>query len=233
MTKYFLSKRILFLLIGFVILSGCKNMPPEPSVIITNYNYFLVLPDNYNLVDKCPLILFLHGASGGSAEIETFKSYGLGNYADAHPNFPFVVLAPQSPHEWFAEPLDDLLNQICQKYKIDTERIYMTGFSLGGFGSFYMAFEFPERFAAIAPVCGWGWPDQAWKISHLPVWMFHNDGDPEISVNYSHDMYDALVAAGNTEVKLTIYDSDSHNAWTRAYSDSSLYNWFLSHTCNH
>lgn len=211
-----------------LVLVSCAS-PPAPEVKVASYKAFVLLPQNYEEQDACPLILFLHGAGGGSLDMNVFHSYGLGSYAKADPDFPFVILAPQSAHSWYADPLNDVLDCVIEDYKIDEDRIYATGFSMGGYGTFLIAMAFPERFAAIAPICGWSEPEEAYKIQGIPVWMFHNRGDPIVDLEASQEMYDALANLGGNVV-LTIYERFDHDAWTSTYREPALYEWFLTHT---
>ena len=211
----------------FIFLWGCQS-PPEPTLTIQSYNYHIMLPQNYYEQEKCPMILFLHGAGAGSVDINVFKSFGLGDYADAHEDFPFVVVAPQTMGDWIANVLNDVINAVVEQYNIDENRIYVTGFSMGGWGTFLVASEYPERFTAIAPVAGYGDPDQADKIKDVPVWMFHDVGDPVVSVEKSQAMFDALEAVG-CDVELTLYYNYVHDAWHETYNNPELYEWFLSH----
>jgi len=219
----------IMILLGCFLLCSCPS-PPEPTLEITGYKYFIVVPEGYTAQQSYPLILFLHGAGCGSDDYEVFKSWGLGDYADSTADFPFVVVAPQTPENWYPPLLSEVLDQVCKKYSIDTTRIYLTGFSMGGYGTYDMALAYPRRFAAIAPVCGYGFLDRACEMAQLPVWLFHNEGDPTIESRYSHAMIDSLLKCGAAEVRSTFYQETTHNAWSAAYHDAELYSWFLSHT---
>jgi predicted peptidase len=206
-------------------LLGCQS--PEDPTLEFSYWYFVTLPENYEQVDKCPMILFLHGAGGATTSLAAYEWYGLGDYAKTHDDFPFVVVAPQTENGWLhPESIDEVLNKVQSEYKIDSERIYVTGFSMGGGGTFLTSFAFPHRFAAIAPVAGWGDSTKAASIAHLPVWIFHDSGDPDVPFDYSQQMYDALVAVGGN-VRMTVYNNNVHDAWHETYANPELYAWFL------
>ena len=174
------------------------------------------------------MILFLHGAGAGTDNIKTVKGYGLGDYADAHEDFPFVVIAPQSRGGWEADLLYEVMEEVLVYYKIDETRIYVTGFSMGGAGTFLMAIHYPDLFAAAAPVCGFGDPELAGHMKDVPCWIFHDEGDPDVPVEESKAMYDALEALG-AEVKITLYNNNTHDAWHETYANPELYEWFLEH----
>ena len=223
--KIFFSNVSLFLILSFC---ACKS-PPEPIARIVEYQYFVTLPKDYDQRESCPLILYLHGRSMGSSDVTYHNSYGIGLYAEQNDDFPFIVVAPQSSDEWFTEPLKNILDDVIQKYKVDEDRIYCSGYSLGGYGTFLMAFDYPTLFAAIAVVSGYGLPDKACTIKDLPVWIFHDSGDPEVPYYMAQDMEQALKDCGG-DVRFSTFYLNSHGTHAQAYSDPQLYEWFLSHT---
>lgn len=218
---------IFFLFIGLV-LCRCPQ-PPEPTLQLKAYKYFVRLPKDYDQQQACPLIVFLHGAGCGSLDYTVFKAWGMGDYADSTAYFPFIMVAPQTSEDWYASLLGDVLDQIKRDYRIDDDRIYITGFSMGGSGAYSLALAYPRRFAAIAPVCGWGSTERACEIAHLPFWIFHNEGDPVITARHSHEMVDSLSSCGASDLKSTFYSETTHDAWTATYHNPELYSWFLSH----
>ena len=143
---------------------------------------------------------------------------------------PFIVVSPQSPGGgWNNEVLINLLDETEKNYSVDTDREYLTGLSMGGFGTWALATENPNRFAAIAPICGGGQAFRVRRIKDVPVWVFHGAKDPVVPVKSSQDMVDALKAAGAPEVKFTIYPEAMHDSWTETYDNPELYTWFLAH----
>jgi len=147
---------------------------------------------------------------------------------DEGQGFPFIVVSPQCPEHqrWSVKTLDKLLNDIVAQYRIDEDRIYVTGLSLGGYGTWDLAARFPNRFAAIAPICG-GEPSRACRFKHLPVWAFHGAQDEVAPLERSQEMVDALQQCGN-DVRLTTYPDAGHNSWTETYDNPERYEWFLS-----
>ncbi len=193
--------------------------------------FLVYLPKDYDTLPHrdFPLILFLHGSGERGTPLEKVKKNGLPALLETQ-DLPFVVVSPQCPADrwWDPEALDVLLDQILASYRIDRDRIYLTGLSMGGFGTWETAIRFPDRFAAIAPVCAIGMPLRACIIQHIPVWMFHGEADPIISSNHSVEMANALRKCG-AHPRLTLYPGVEHEAWIPAYSDPELYSWFLSH----
>ncbi len=191
-------------------------------------NYLLYLPENYDSHDKWPLMLFLHGSGERGTDIEKVKVHGPPKLIEQGKDFPFIVVSPQCPDNqwWEISDLDVLLNEITENYNVDTDRIYVTGLSMGGFGTWDLAIKYPNRFAAIAPVCGGGNSHLVEILKDVPVWVFHGGKDPVVPVSYAQEMVDALKKAGGN-VKLTIYPDAGHDSWTETYNNPELYEWFL------
>lgn len=194
-------------------------------------NYLLFLPQDYEKDKRSwPLMVFLHGAGERGDDLELVKRNGPSKIVEEKKDFPFILLSPQCPQgEWWSfEILNLLLDEVISQYRIDEGRIYLTGLSMGGFGTWHFAAEHPERFAAIAPICGGGPVDQACKIRELPVWVFHGARDNVVPIEQSEEMVTALKECGG-DVKFTVYPEAGHDSWTAAYNNPELYDWFLSH----
>jgi len=178
------------------------------------------------------LLLFLHGSAERGDDRSLLKHHGPLKHIDEGQAFPFIVLAPQCPHEdsWLPEALSDLLDDICTRCLVDTDRMYVTGFSMGGFGTWDMAHAYPDRFAAIAPIAGYGDRADMARIARLPVWAFNGARDYEGAEASHRAAVEALRAAGG-QPRYTVYADADHDAWSRAYADPELYQWLLSHRC--
>jgi predicted peptidase len=144
--------------------------------------------------------------------------------------FPFIVVSPQlgGTDAWSSDLIGALLDELIGRLPIDTERVYLTGLSLGGDATWDIACDMPWRFAAVAPVCGMGDPDRACNLKHLPVWAFHGAKDPVVPLKDDQEMVNALKACGG-DVQFTIYPDAGHDSWTPTYANPELYNWFLKH----
>ena len=197
--------------------------------------YLLFLPGDYNKDRKklYPTILFLHGAGERGDNLELVKKHGPPKIVEQKPDFPFIVISPQCPSEqwWPTDWLIPLLDDLTARYRIDPDRVYLTGLSMGGFGTWDLAIQNPNRFAAIAPICGGGNAYRASRIKGVPVWVFHGGKDPVVPLKASEDMVNALKKAG-ADVKLTVYPDAGHDSWTETYNNQELYDWFLSHKRN-
>jgi predicted peptidase len=193
--------------------------------------YLLYLPAGYGEKQQhWPMILFLHGAGERGSDLKKVKKHSPPKIVEKQKDFPFIVVSPQCPEEqfWSNEVLINLVDDIVRRYDVDTERVYLTGLSMGGFGTWILASEYPERFAAIAPICGGGEPLSAERLKEMPVWAFHGAKDELVPLKRSEEMVDAVKACGGN-AKLTIYPDAGHDSWTATYDNQDLYDWFLKH----
>lgn len=176
------------------------------------------------------MLVFLHGRGERGDNIELVKKHGPPKIVESKKDFPFIVLSPQCPldQSWSSVPVIDLIDEIVSKYRVDSDRIYLTGLSMGGFGTWDIATRYPYRFAAIAPICGGGNPAAAGLLRHLPIWVFHGAKDNTVPLSRSQEMVEALREVDGN-VKFTVYPEVGHDSWTVTYDNSKLYQWFLKH----
>jgi predicted peptidase len=203
--------------------------------------YLLHRPAGYEAAMKkrWPLMLFLHGAGERGASVNKVAAHGPPKLVQTQPEFPFILVSPLCPtaRTWSREILLTLLDEIILEHRVNRRRVYLTGLSMGGYAAWDLAVRHPERFAAVAPICGGGdvlpvllaEGRTLQALRHLPVWAFHGADDPLVPVGESERMIAALRKIGN-DAKLTIYPDCEHDSWTRTYSNPELYNWFLEHT---
>ncbi len=231
----------LYITLLVVINQAKAQSPAFEQSIETSANqlqFLAYLPPQYTkTVDQSyPLLLFLHGLGERGENIETVKRHGppsLLKKGEWDPELPFIVISPQLPskyNSWPVSLIDDFLNEIIQRYRIDTKRIYLTGLSLGGIATWNYAVQYPNKLAAIIPVCGKGSPRLACNLGSLPVWAFHGDRDRTVKPEGSIEMINALLKCPSRtedQTKMTLYPNVGHNSWTRTYSDFSIYKWLL------
>jgi predicted peptidase len=194
--------------------------------------YLLTLPRGYDADPgkAWPLLLFLHGAGESGDDLAKVKVHGPPKLVAAGRDLPFVVVSPQCPRlGWNVEALKGLLDEVESAYRVDRSRVYLTGLSMGGFGTWALAAAYPERFAAIAPICGGGERFWAGRLVDTPTWVFHGADDSVVPPRRSEDMVEAMRAAGAKELEFTVYDGVGHDSWTRTYDDPKLFEWFLAH----
>ncbi|MEJ2210469.1 MAG: prolyl oligopeptidase family serine peptidase [Anaerolineae bacterium] len=203
-------------------------------------NYLLFLPDDYQARpdETWPLILFLHGAGERGDDLDLVKLHGIAKIVDQRRDFPFIAVSPQCPAgSWWwreLEALTGLLDEVVSSLAVDRSRIYLTGMSMGGYGTWHLAAMHPDRFAAIAPICGGGlpydgFPERVCALKDVPVWAFHGAQDPVVPLKESKSMVEALRACGG-DVRFTVYPDAGHDSWTQAYDTPELYTWFRGHS---
>jgi predicted peptidase len=211
--------------------AGQQTRSFEKEITIrVKLNYLLYLPEGYESSNRqWPMVLFLHGGGETGENIEQLRREGLPKVLERNHDFPFVVVSPQSRRGgWNTDALNALLDEVITNNKIDQERVYLTGLSMGGSGTWEMGCTYPERFAAIAPICGGGSPARAKELKNVAVWAFHGAKDRVVPVARTEAMIKALKEAG-CDPKLTIYPDAGHDAWTATYDNPELYTWFLEH----
>jgi predicted peptidase len=204
-------------------------------------NYLLFLPGDYAKEEqkRWPLILFLHGSGERGSDVWKVATHGPPKNVAAHPEFPFIVVSPQCPagQTWSHDTLDALLKEVMEKHRVDKSRVYLTGLSMGGYGTWSFGLAHPDKFAAIVPICGGGEMisvilssrEKGDALKSLGIWAFHGGKDPVVPVAESQRMVDAAKKAGVTDVKLTIHPKAGHDSWTQTYNNPELYEWMLSH----
>jgi predicted peptidase len=194
--------------------------------------YFVYLPTAYPKSEQTwPLVLVLHGSGESGTDLDKLAMQGLCKRAH-EADLPFILLAPQCPKEddWTHRSqqrrLAELVESVAAQYRVDPDRVYATGYSMGGYAVWDLATAHPQRFAAIAPICGRGNPSQADVIRHLPTWVFHGERDEAISVEASRDIVKAL-RKQDAPVKYTEYAGAGHDVWTRTYANPEFVTWLL------
>ena len=211
---------------------NARKLDKEIKVAV-KADYLLFLPADYGKdpAKKWPTILFLHGAGERGSDVNLVKVHGPPKIVEQKKDFPFIVISPQCPAGgwWDPQTLIALLDEVSADHAVDPDRVYLTGLSMGGYGTWETAIRHPDRFAAIAPICGGGNKHRVRGIKHVPTWVFHGDKDGAVPVAESIEMVDALKAAGG-DVQFTRYPDAEHDSWTETYNNPKLYDWFLSHT---
>ncbi|NGP88883.1 prolyl oligopeptidase family serine peptidase [Fodinibius halophilus] len=216
--------------------------------------YRLLKPADYDSSKSYPLVLFLHGAGERGSDNYSQLKWGVSHFADPtmRKKYPAFVLAPQVPkgEYWsslkalrdtttFTQPMlehpsepmrltIELLEKLQKKYTVDKNRLYVTGISMGGFGTFDIIQRYPRKFAAAAPVCGGGDVSRAFILTDIPLWVFHGSKDKTVKPEYSRTMVDAIQLAGGSP-GFTEYPDEGHvGAWVQAYRNPHLYEWMFS-----
>lgn len=207
---------------GFVV----KSLGNQPN----GRKYGVFVPRSYDGTRAYPVILFLHGAFEGGGDPRKAFSVGLGPVIqEKAATFEYIAIFPQTRGNW-GENTRDLadayraLQEVKQAYRVDSSRIILTGLSIGGYGVWALAEQYPNEFAALVPMCGYDKPSAVPAIKHIPTWIFHNSADPFVSVGDSKVM-ERLIREAGGNVRLTTYPAFGHDVWVRAYREPALWTW--------
>jgi len=209
-------------------------------------NYRRLISD-YDPITKYPLVIFLHGSGERGDDNEAQLQWGVMNFASSQnmKMHPSIVIAPQLPkdmswgnfsgEDWSLQPspsktmklLIELIHESIKNLPVDTNRIYITGLSLGGHGTYDAISRYPDLFAAAVPVCGKGDVSKSASISHIPIWIFHGALDAAVDPIFSQNMVEALTKEG-AHPGYTQYPEVGHFSWIAAYSDPMMMEWLYS-----
>lgn len=248
-------------LILLLALTACATIRQETgfldrSVEIngTRYPYTVYVPRDWTPTRAWPVILSLHGSGERGSDGVRQMQIGAAAAIRSHPErVPAIAVFPQTPAEtrWLGEPVDAAmraLDEAITEFHGDRDRVYLTGLSMGGYGTYHVALAHPKRFAGLVVVCGGLRPHPsttavqlsplvegqsdpyayvARSLRDIPMWLFHGEADTVIPVDESRTMIAALRAEGAPEVHYTEYPGVGHNAWDRAYREADLWPWLF------
>jgi predicted peptidase len=229
---YTLSKSIiLFLALSILTHAVETTFKPQPEQ--GNIHYLLFTPE-ITSGKKYPLVIFLHGAGERGNDNKSQLKHGARVFttAENQAKRPCFVIAPQCPKDqwWSGKNLEDVIT-IVEKFakdpRVDTSRIYITGLSMGGFGTWSIIAQRPKLFAAAIPICGGGNPADAKTIKHIPIRAYHGDADKVVTPDKSQSMIDALKSFRAKDATLTLYPNVGHDSWTQTYVDPSVMAWLF------
>ena len=206
--------------------------------------YLLFAPGNLNPQTRYPLVLWLHGGGSRGEKLSQILAYGDKHgplffaRPDTQKTYPCFIVAPLCPADRFWATPDSvdpspqtrlvfaILDDVMARYPIDSQRLYVTGISMGGYGAWEMIARRPAMFAAAVPICGGGNPAKAEQMKSVPIWAFHGDRDELVPVSESRKMVEALKRAGG-KVKYTEYQGVGHSAWDQAFAEAELLPWLF------
>jgi predicted peptidase len=240
------------LLLGLTLMAAAHTAksadPPKTGFVDKTFKnadgtespYVVFVPHAYDGSKPVPVILFLHGAGESKGGQLKPVEQGIGNHLRGRreKSFPAIVVIPQAEHlrtpvlkRWQAGSPDSdralaMLDAVQKEYKTDPNRVYLTGLSMGGFGTWSLAAAHPEKWAAVVPICGGGDPAKADALKDLPCWAWHGDKDGAVKVEQSRQMVDAIKKAGGNP-RYTELAWIGHNSWDAAYASDDLYAWLF------
>lgn len=218
-------KPIIFILTCLTILSITTGCTQE------TYPHTVETPDNYEQDEASyPLLIFLHGAGERGDDLSKLGKHGPLKLMNAGKTFEQIVYAPLCPEDqwWEVDRLQASLEKLLKEYRIDRDRIYLTGLSMGGYATWKWAAAYPDQFAAIAPICGGGDHNDVEGLAKIPIWAFHGDADELVPLLESHKMIVAIQDAGGRP-HFTIYEGVGHDSWTETYANDQFWEWLFSH----
>ncbi|WP_297796755.1 PHB depolymerase family esterase [uncultured Eudoraea sp.] len=230
-----LSKTLALLSLVFIHSCSAQSQliaDEKETISVEKMQYYLYYPKEYEVEKdkKFPLLLFLHGGGESGGKLEDLKTNGPPKLLAEGKEFPFLILAPQNPYQkkwWNTRAVIQLLDTIVENNRVDLDRVYLTGLSRGGSAAWEIAVQYPDKFAAMAVVCGMTpVPYASWINKNMPIWVFHGAEDKSIPVTESDEMVSKLKQMGYN-VTFTRYEGVGHNAWTQAYTTEALYEWFI------
>lgn len=237
-------KSYIYLFLTVLLCQGCASQSNAQlidatmeTVITEKLDYYLYFPENYTTKpeEQFPILLFLHGGGESGDTLGALKKNGPPKLITQGKQFPFLILAPQNPHKkkwWNTGAVNQLLDSIVSNNRVDKKRIYLTGLSRGGGAAWEMAVQYPEKFAALAVVCGMApVPYASWIDKNMPIWVFHGEEDKSIPISESENMVNRLKIMGH-DVKFTRYPGVGHDSWVKAYNTEALYEWFVAQKRN-
>ncbi len=216
-----------------------RNRPRPGVQVCQQYretNYLLYLPQNYEKDKKWPLLVFLHGTGERGQDLELLRRVGLPKEIEqgVQPEVSdilrnrFILVSPQCPIEsgWVPERVVELVEHICNTLPVERDRVNLTGFSMGGFGTWQTACQYPDCFAAIVPLAGGGDVNQADRLKDMPIWAFQGAKDETVPIGVIQAMVDAVRKCGG-HVEFTVYPEEGHGICGVTYENPRLYDWLL------
>lgn len=232
-----------------IFVSKSDTLPYNILVPVSFSKSFVNTSEYLQNNNKYPLIIFLHGSGerGTDNEIQINHINDLFTDSSNREKYPAFVVAPQCPpdkrraeSDWRkftnyknsstpSELTIELINELSKKYPIDNRRVYITGLSMGGAGTWDLICRYPGKFAAAVPICGFGNTRKAGVLKSTPIWAFHGSDDKVVKVNYSRDMVNA-VKKQNEIIKYTEYKGVGHDSWVKAYKEKDLLDWLFKQT---
>lgn len=215
---------ILFLSFQFVSKAQLKSIRNQ-----TEYPFWLHLPPDSILKSKPPILIFLHGRSLSGSNLDLVKKYGVIHEIEKGRSIPAIVIAPQvlAGKSWEPKKILSVLEFVQKNFDTDTNRVYVTGMSLGAYGTLGFAGAYPEIVTAAVALCGGGNPKDGAALSTIPIWIQHGNRDAAVPLSESQKMVNAIKACTDKNLKFTIVPGASHGDLERVFRSDELYEWLF------
>ncbi len=223
-------KKTAFLILFFVsLISGAFGQLTEEKGK-SDYNFWLSLPADSILQNNPPVLIFLHGKSLSGSDLALVRKYGVIHEIDKGRSIPAIVIAPQvaAGKSWEPEKILHVLQYVQKQYKTDTNRVYVAGMSLGGYGTLHFAGAYPEIVTAAVALCGGGNVKDGCNLAQVPLWIQHGNADRAVPISESEKVVKAIKACnGGENLKYTVVPGADHGALERVFRTDEMYNWLF------
>jgi predicted peptidase len=221
----------LFFLLFLLSISFC-NAQLSAVTNKTSYPFWIYLPEASVLNNNPPILVFLHGRSLSGTDMNKVKRYGVLKAIEKGRKIPAIVIAPQVVNTaWNADKVMEIIEFVQKSYKTDTNRVYVCGMSLGGYGTLEVAGKYPNRIAAGVAICGGGNLKDACNLAKVPLWLQHGDKDKAVPLSESQNIVSAIrKCEKQSELIFTIIPGASHGSVEQLFHEDAMYNWLFSHT---
>lgn len=226
--------KTIILLFGFIAtlsLTGYSQLTAMKGK--ADYNFWLSLPADSILKNNPPILIFLHGKSLSGSDLNMVRKYGVIHEMDKGRSFPAIVIAPQVPagKSWEPAKIKNVLEYVQSQYKTDTNRVYVAGMSLGGYGTLHFVGAYPELVTAAVALCGGGNPKDAYNLSQVPLWIQHGNMDYAVPITESEKVVKAIKDCnGGENLKYTVVPGANHGDLERVFRTDEMYNWMFQYT---
>lgn len=222
-------KNVVFFLV--LMFSGIVSAQPQSIVGLTDYNFWINLPKQEVLDNKPPVVIFLHGKSLSGSDIDRVKRYGVLRAIEKGRNIPAIVVAPQLPFgAWDPDKVHQVLEYVESRYDIDKSRIYVTGMSLGSYGTMKFVGKYHDKIAAAVSICGGGDERDACNLAQVPIKVIHGDKDYIVRMAESQKIVNAIKKCNKqAPVEFQVIKGGNHGSVENLYREDAIYEWLFKH----
>jgi predicted peptidase len=196
----------------------------------TDYNFWVGIPADSIMNNKPPVLIFLHGRSLSGSDLNLVKRYGIVKEFEKGRDIPAIVVAPQVPKgkSWDPDKVLEVLRYVQAQYDTDTNRVYVAGMSLGGYGTLNFAGAYPNVVTAAVALCGGGNPKDGCDLAQVPLWIQHGNKDSAVPISESEKIVKAIKSCnGGEKLKYTIHEGASHGALEKVFRTDEMYDWLF------
>ena len=222
--------KIITILFFTLFLSATSFSQLSPITGKADYPFWINLPADSILKDNPPILIFLHGRSLSGSNLTLVKKYGVIREIERGRKIPAIVIAPQVPagKSWEPNKILSVLKYVQSQYQTDTNRVYVAGMSLGGYGTLHFAGEYPEIVTAAVALCGGGKPSDGCDLACVPLWIQHGNADTAVPISESEKVVKAIRACnGGENLVYTVHKGANHGALESVFRTDEMYEWLF------